>query len=348
MGVKWVPARIDFVKQAFHERFNPDEEYLGFEKHVNHIKPVVSVCVPAYQHEHFIAECLDSILLQKTNFPIEILVGEDDSPDHTRAICKEYAEKYPDKIRLFLRDRETSQLYDEEGHYLFRFNVKWLRVSARGKYIALCEGDDYWLDPYKLQKQVDFMESHPAFSMCFHNAKVIYEEQSESHNFVDIPEGEYKAADIYENHIVATGSVLFKSECIQDKEQFYNNNFFFGDIVLFLTMAECGKVWFFEDVMSVYRKHEGGMMHRAFEKPENVRRFIIHHKEIQKTFSKELQKISHRHISWFYFILFRVTFKDNLFESISSFMTSLYYSPGQFLERMKIFLQTRLKAFKKS
>ena len=97
----------------------------------------MSVCVPAYQHEEFVAECLDSILLQKTNFPFEILIGEDESRDNTRDICKEYAKKHTDKIRLFLRDRKTSKLYDEHGQLLYRFNVKWLRKSARGKYFTV-------------------------------------------------------------------------------------------------------------------------------------------------------------------------------------------------------------------
>jgi glycosyltransferase involved in cell wall biosynthesis len=335
-------GRTEFVKKEFYKRFNPDEEFLGRDKPVNQVQPVLSVCVPTYQHEEFIAECLESILAQKTNFVFEILIGEDGSSDKTRQICKDYARNNTDKIRLFLRDRETSQLYDEKGEFLIRFNVKWLRLSARGKYIALCEGDDYWTDNYKIQKQIDFMEFHPDYSMCFHNAKVMYEDKREPHNFVDLPEGKYSGLDMYENHIVPTASVVFAVDCIEGKDYLFNSNFFFGDLILFLTLAECGKVWFFEETMCVYRKHKGGMMHRVFEDSENVRKFIIHQKQILETFPVKYKQPGFKNISWFYFILFRVSFRENLFESIMSLLKSFYYSPLKCFEEARKFLRKRL------
>ena len=116
--------------------------------------PVVSVCVVTYQHKDFIRSCLDGILMQKTNFPFEIILGEDESTDGTREICKAYAEKYPDKIKLFLRSRKDVIYINQ--HATGRFNFMENLKAARGKYIAFCEGDDYWIDEYKLQKQVDF------------------------------------------------------------------------------------------------------------------------------------------------------------------------------------------------
>ena len=127
--------------------------------------PLVSVCCITYNHASFIRKCLDGFLMQQTDFPIEILIHDDCSTDGTTEIIKEYAAQYPDLI---------FPLYEEENQYqqgkageidLYNYN------RARGKYIAYCEGDDYWTDSLKLQKQVDFMESNPEYSVCWHRSK---------------------------------------------------------------------------------------------------------------------------------------------------------------------------------
>lgn len=153
----------------YKKNFNPDEEYLGKTKEVNEIQPLVSICTATYQHASYIGDCIESILNQKTNFPMELIIGEDQSTDGTREICKKYAEEHQEKIRLFLRDRNTSCVFNENGKRIFGFNGKWTRKSARGKYIALCEGDDYWTDPLKLQKQVNFMENNSEVIMTYHD-----------------------------------------------------------------------------------------------------------------------------------------------------------------------------------
>jgi glycosyltransferase involved in cell wall biosynthesis len=134
-------------------------EYLGTEKPINKIQPVVSVCITTYNHAAFIAECLDSVLMQETDFHFEIIVGEDDSTDGTREICKQYAEKFPDKIRLFLRNADDKIFIN--GKKTGRFNFLENFKSARGKYIALCDGDDYWLTSSKLQFQYNFLINNP-------------------------------------------------------------------------------------------------------------------------------------------------------------------------------------------
>tara|TARA_Y100001980_G_C14501280_1_gene277223 strand:- start:87 stop:1121 length:1035 start_codon:yes stop_codon:yes gene_type:complete len=114
--------------------------------------PMVSVCVQAYQHESYIHDCIQSILSQKTNFKFEILIGEDQSSDKTRDICKDYAKKYPEVIRLFLHHRGNNIRINNMS--TGRFNILYNLASANGKYIALCDGDDYWMDDYKLEKQL--------------------------------------------------------------------------------------------------------------------------------------------------------------------------------------------------
>ena len=125
------------------KRFLLQEEYLGNNKVVNKVEPLVSVTVITYQQADYIADCINGILMQRTTFPIEIIIGEDGSSDGTTEICKDFAEKNRDKIRLFIRDRSLSQYKTSEGKVV-RFNGVWNRMSARGKYIAVCEGDDYW------------------------------------------------------------------------------------------------------------------------------------------------------------------------------------------------------------
>ncbi|MBK9176761.1 MAG: glycosyltransferase [Flavobacteriales bacterium] len=130
--------------------------------------PRVSVVVATYQHAGFIEQCLNSILQQETDFPFEVLVGEDESVDGTREICQRFAAEYPDRIRLFLRSRKD--VMHIMGRPTGRSNVLRLLESASGKYIAICEGDDHWIDPKKLQRQYDALENDPGASGCFTNA----------------------------------------------------------------------------------------------------------------------------------------------------------------------------------
>ena len=128
-------------------------------------QPLVSICCLTYNHEPFIRKCLDGFLMQETTFPVEILIHDDASTDGTDDIIREYTEKYPDKIfPLFEEENKYSNGYKGKMDF-FNYN------RVRGKYIATCEGDDYWTDPLKLQKQVDFMESHPEYSVCFHKCR---------------------------------------------------------------------------------------------------------------------------------------------------------------------------------
>jgi glycosyltransferase involved in cell wall biosynthesis len=127
---------------------------------------MVSVCIQTYNHEKYIAQCLENVLNQKANFLWEIILGEDESSDSTREICIDYSRRFPDKIKLFLHSR--SNVIYVNGNATGRNNLIQNLTNAKGKYIALCEGDDYWTDQYKLQKQVDFLEANPDCVSCHH------------------------------------------------------------------------------------------------------------------------------------------------------------------------------------
>ena len=128
--------------------------------------PLVSVRCLTYNQKKYIKDALDGFVKQITDFSFEVIVHDDASTDGTAAIVKEYAEKYPDIIKPIF---ETENQYSKHDGSLRRI----MNEACKGKYIAYCEGDDYWTDPYKLQKQVSFLEKHPDYSMCCTNVRIL-------------------------------------------------------------------------------------------------------------------------------------------------------------------------------
>lgn len=198
--------------------------------------PKVSVCIQTYQHSHFISQCLDGVLMQITDFNFEILLGEDDSSDCTREICLNYAKKYPEKIKLFLHHREN--VISINGKPTGRFNLFYNFHKARGKYIALCEGDDYWTDKYKLQKQVDFLEANGDYVICFHNSFILEDSGelilSKLKSYKE--EQTYTIEDLAEYNFIHTASVVFRNGLIEK----YPSWFFLspaGDYPLYMLNA---------------------------------------------------------------------------------------------------------------
>lgn len=207
---------------------------------------LVSISVITYNQEQYIAETIDNIIAQKTSFPIEIIIGDDCSTDHTRSICIAYKEKYPDIIRLRLPKKNMGSMLN------WLANIK----SCQGKYIALCEGDDYWTDPYKLQKQVDFLEANPDFALCSHVSDVLdhgYERKGQVPN-----KDEFNIEDIIlQNWGIMTASIIFRKEAFQIPDWYHTIKN--GDYGLQLLVSLKGKIKILPDSMSVYRRHEGGI-----------------------------------------------------------------------------------------
>lgn len=144
--------------------------------------PALSVIVITYQHINYIKDAIEGVLMQKTDFPFEIIIGDDDSTDGTREVCIEYAKKYPDKIRLFLHKRENN--IKILGKFCLIFQYIYNCFQLRGKYITGVSGDDYWTDPTKLQKQYDFLKNHPDFTMCYHKWIIINENDKQTSNCI--------------------------------------------------------------------------------------------------------------------------------------------------------------------
>ena len=247
------------IIEICNERFALQQEYLGKKKKVNAFVPLVSIAVATYQHAPYIQDCLNGILIQNTSFPFEIILGEDGSTDGTREICIDYAEKYPNKIRLFLRDRALSQLSDQNGNLITRFNSYWNRLSARGKYIAWCDGDDYWIDANKLQKQVNFLEENEDCVIAFHDAKIVDKDNNViSYSCLNNRINNYSKNEMLAGPHIPTNTAIFRN-IIDDYPEFFikSPN---QDILLWHLLGFYGSGKFIRNISSsAYRQHDGGV-----------------------------------------------------------------------------------------
>jgi len=217
----------------------------------------VSIITVTYNHEKFIAQAIEGSLMQETNFDYEILIGEDDSSDNTREICKQYAEKHPDKIRLFLNDRKNVIYIN--GQPTGRWNFINLLKNAKGKYIALCDGDDYWTDPHKLQKQVDFLEANPDFVICHHNMKIIYENSKKQSSLSNINQKSISTMDdLLNGNFISAASCCFRNRLIK-KIPSWHKNVMPGDWPLYILLTQYGKIKYLNEIMGVYRNHTNGI-----------------------------------------------------------------------------------------
>lgn len=230
---------------------------------------LVSVCCITYNQENYIRDALDGFLKQKVNFNYEIIVHDDASTDNTPKILKEYEEKYPNKIKV---------LYEEENQFRKGKKVGVLTYSnAKGKYVAICEGDDYWIDENKLQLQVDYMEKNPECSLIFHNAKIIDMYNNKEEIFVPYTkyakqhlkkDGNYNVGELELLGFIPTASFMFKKENLEKIPDWFEKCYV-GDWPLKLIMTSFGYAHYIDKVMSVYRRNANGSMTVSNVKREN-------------------------------------------------------------------------------
>ncbi|SDP35887.1 glycosyltransferase [Selenomonas ruminantium] len=220
----------------------------------------VSVILTTYNQEKYIGKAVESILAQKVDFPIEILIGEDCSTDGTAEVLRGYEKKYPGKFRIFYREKNLGA----------NRNTYELDLCAKGKYIAGLEGDDYWSDPYKLQKQVDFLESHPEYYTCAH-AFIYVDENGDFIDESDISafdkrfwygfNGEFTVQDFMQNKLPAQGGTwVYHNFFLEDKDTsiIYKADPFVGDWTYLLLLLSHGRFFVMTDKMSCYRRNMHG------------------------------------------------------------------------------------------
>ena len=205
-----------------------------------------------YNHAPYIAQAIEGVLQQETDFPFELVIGEDCSTDETRGIVFDYQKKYPDIIRVISSDMNVGA----------RKNALRTAKACHGKYIALCEGDDYWTDPNKLQKQVDFLENNQDYVVCFHWAGWLDQERGKIMNWKYGPpvvKSYYTVDDLLEhNNFIPTCSTVFRNKMFDEFPDWYYR-LEIGDFPLHILNAQHGKIGFLDETMAVYRRHKGGM-----------------------------------------------------------------------------------------
>lgn len=224
---------------------------------MNEPSPLLSVCVPTYQHGAFIEQTMRGILMQAVEFEVEVLIGDDGSNDQTPHLVRAFVAAYAPHWRTYLHPHNLGP--HKPAELGGKNNVMFLFTQCRGKYIALCEGDDYWTDPLKLQKQVDFLEANPDFALCHHQTQVIYEDGSPPHNFNSPDQAqESTLADLLTDRwFVATASSVFRNVHYPFPDWFLAAAS--GDLGIFVIAARQGRIRYLTDTMAVYRKHRGGM-----------------------------------------------------------------------------------------
>ena len=209
---------------------------------------MVSIECTSYNHEDFIAEALDSMLMQRTDFAYEILIHDDASTDRTAEIIRSYEQKYPEIIK---------PIYQTENQYSKDVLVELFNLErAKGKYMAVCEGDDYWTDPYKLQKQVDYMEAHPECSMCVHAAERVSAVTKKTVSSIRPSHKDkiYSVEEVIEGggELFATNSILYSLEKIPEMPEYYLNATI-GDYPLVICGALNGTLYYMDQNMAAYR-----------------------------------------------------------------------------------------------
>ena len=233
-------------------------------------QPKVIINCLVYNHEPYLRDCLEGFVMQQTNFPFKAVVHDDASTDNSAAIIREYAEKYPHIIEPIY---ETENQYSKHDGSLGR--IMNAATLGRSPYIAYCEGDDYWIDPLKLQKQVDFLDKNPDYSMCFSACKIKKEQGCTFPGFEGekIESRDYSATEMLQTWRVPTASICIRAEIAEDKRICqYDKRKAAGDIIIILTAAHHGKVRGMQDKMTVYRMNPGSVMQRK-KSPEEALRF---------------------------------------------------------------------------
>ena len=216
---------------------------------------MVDVHIVTFNHAQYIGKCLDSILSQETSFDVRIVVGDDCSNDGTQEILQDYQRRFPDKIELLLNDKNLGPDYLPG-----LFNFLNVMRSMNAKYVAMIEGDDYWTDSQKLEKQVGYLENNPSAAGCFHDTVQVDDGGAVLKElYYKAEQNVYTQEDCMLNlkSAYATSALLFRGECIKDLPAWYTK--WTSDYALDLLITERGELHHIDGVMSAYRIHDGGI-----------------------------------------------------------------------------------------
>ena len=275
-----------------------------------------------YNHVKYIERAIKGVVEQKCNFNFELIIGEDCSTDGTRNVITTHFKKYPQIIKPILQKENVG------SHENFISIYK----KAASDYIAICEGDDYWNDPLKLQKQVDFLEANADFVMCSHSVKTIYEDGVvEKDPFVESMEIA-TFEDILENHFIPSSSQVYRNGILKELPEWYKN-VVSGDITIELLLAHYGKNFHINEVMGVKRKHPGGISQNYNGKLIKGKLYI--YQNINKHFNYEHQYLLNPKIAE---LLFREGMfalrKGNILKFLINLSKGFLKSPSEFFKKV--------------
>ena len=290
------------------------------------MKPLVSVVMITYGHEKYIEEAIKGVFLQKTNFPLELIISNDKSPDSTDEIVKNIIKYAPENISV-------KYIQHPENIGMLPNLISTLKMAA-GKYIAVCEGDDYWIDEKKLQKQTDFLEKNEDFTLTFHNVFIRngetlstdldYEKRLSSKDV-------YTIDDLSKGNFIHTPSVVFRNMEIEFPEWYFSS--FLGDYPLWSWLSKKGKIKYFPEKMAVYRENVGvwsgkSQEEREFKTMLVLRNLIPDFKMFPNT-QRNMIRTKNTYIKNF--------LKHKIFAEV---MTSPYFPELKFKDKFKLMVRT--------
>lgn len=231
------------------------------------IKPIVSVAMITYGHEQLIKKAIEGVLMQEVDFSIELIVADDCSLDSTKGVVEDLIRNHPNGHWI-----QYTKHAQNKG---IMSNFIWTLKQCRGEYIALCEGDDYWTDPLKLQKQVNFLQENKDCILSFHNVYKLYP-NGKKVIFNEYKKTKYEGNDLWKQWLIPTQSMVFRNISYEVPEWFLHATH--GDLGLQVLLGEHGKFGFINEIMAIYRIHEGGVTMGAFN---NIIHYERHIKQLE-------------------------------------------------------------------
>lgn len=284
--------------------------------------PMVLVLCMTYNHEAYIEDALNGFFMQKTEFPFVVSIIDDASTDNNASVITDYLQRVCDADEVNPKIEEYGKVIDatpsnnpncllhvvflSENHFGKRSKRPYyIQFEEKAKYIAMCEGDDYWTDPCKLQKQVDFLESHPDYSMCCHGADVLNETLREVDCACEhMTTREYFPDDAFPTWQIPTASIVYKKKEVDTYTLKNADSFMAGDVVLILKCMHVGRVWGMSEHMSVYRMNQGGATSQSLDMNGQLR-LCRHYQALIQNFPKINTDYCHRYIAMTHYTNFR-------------------------------------------
>ncbi len=288
----------------------------------------VSVCVITYNHGKFIKDALDSILMQKTDFDFEITIGDDYSTDNTREILLTYARRYPNKINLLLHPKKIGIM----ENFIQTF------IKCQGKYIAMLEGDDFWISPYKLQLQANFLDKNPDYAITFHKV-YIYDDKLKKKISVlpgnNYSRNTYYLRDILLGNFIPTCSVMLRNKLFGNFPRWFKE-LEMGDWPIHALNAQFGKIGYINKIMGVYRIHNANFyFHR--QTTDRLLGCIKTHEVFAKHFPKKYEWLMKFRIFYLYLVILYLSLSNYQLKRVPYYLKRVLISLCSFFHSLFVY-----------